>query len=529
MDSVILQLSAEMTEQWAANASASTTENGMIIREGSTVASLMNDNETLSQQMSSHRAGEEDLVLKLTQAHSELRQATAALVAKNKDIARLNETIETEREKHDRDVEQLQRDLESQSKVAKELKLQLNALYARAAETTQYVDTIQRESAETMKHLNQELNAKSQDCQTMRREARELTEAVDRSRTELDFVVHELHATRQQNQAAVAERDRLQARVMQMTEEEFRRDATITEMGATVGQLMENKQALELQVKVSNEEKNRLQARLEELQQTREMEMERARSTLEELSRRNNDLEDSLRNTLTRTAALERTVAADREGQQVQAQEKDRELLRAEEARQQLETALQEARIEANETQRVYEQLQSTILELRQVVGLIDENAPATSSMLSDQIQQVTTTVKQQRGHRDEAIGAIRRLADRLSVENGDTTLISEVVGQVISKIDDQFREATETHRGLVALVNRTSATSDEGSVASTSLSLLVRLAQARVSEVEERAENATRALLEVARITGTREEAEVSSQEVIDRVTRTNDEKIAM
>ena len=529
MDSVILQLSAEMTEQWAANASASTTEDEMIIREGSTVASLMNDNETLSQQMSSHRAGEEDLVLKLTQAHSELGQASAALVAKNRDIARLNETIETEREKHDHDVEQLQRDLESQSKVAKELKLQLNALYARAAETTQYVDTIQRESAEAMKHLNQELNAKSQDCQTMRQEARELTEAVDRTRTELDSVVHELHATRQQNQAAVAERDRLQARVMQMTEEESSRDATITEMGATVGQLVENKQALELQVKVSNEEKNRLQARLEELQQTREMEMERARSTLEELSRRNNDLEDSLRNTLSRTAALERTVAADREGQQVQAQEKDRELLRAEEARQQLETALEEARIEANETQRVYEQLQSTILELRQVVGLTDENAPATSSMLSDQIKQVSTTVKQQRGQRDEAIGAIRRLADRLSVENGDTTLISEVVRQVISKIDDQFREVTETHRGLVALVNRPGATSEESSVASTSLSQLVRLAQARVSEVEERAEDATRALLEVARITGTREEAEVSTQEVIDRVTRTTDEKMAM
>lgn len=529
MDSAILQLSAEMTERWATNASASTTEDEMIIREGSTVASLMNDNETLSHQMSSHRAGEEDLVLKLTQAHSELGHATAALVAKNRDIARLNETIETEREKHDRDVEQLQRDLESQSKVAKELKLQLNALHARAAETTQYVDTIQRESAEAMKHLNQELNAKSQDCQTMRREARDLSEAVDRTRTELDSVIHELNSTRQQNQAAVAERDRLQARVMQMTEEEFRRDATITEMGATVGQLMENKQALELQVKVSNEEKNRLEARLEELQQTKEMEMERARSTLEELSRRNNDLEDTLRNTLSRAAALERTVAADREGQQVQAQEKDRELLRAEEARQQLETALEEARIEANETQRVYEQLQSTILELRQVVGLIDENAPATSSMLPDQIKQVTTTVKQQRRHRDEAIGAIRRLADRLSVENGDTTLISEVVGQVISKIDERSREVTETHRGLVALVNRPGVTSEESSIASTSLSQLVPLVQARVSEVEERAEDVTRALLEVARITGTREEADVSSQEVIDRVTRMNDEKMAM
>ena len=529
MDSAILQLSAEATERWATNASASTTEDEMIIREGSTVASLMNDNETLSHQMSSHRAGEEGLVLQLTQAHSELGHVTAALVAKNRDIARLNETIETEREKHDRDVEQLQRDLESQSKVAKELQLQLNTLHARAAETTQYVDTIQRESVEAMEHLNQELNAKSQDCQTMRREARDLSEAVDRTRTELDSVIHELNSTRQQNQAAVAERDRLQAIVMQMTEEQFRRDSTITEMGATVGQLMENKQALESQVKVSNEEKNQLEARLEELQQTKDTEMERARSTLEELSRRNNDLEDSLRNTMSQAAALERTVTVDREGQQVQAQEKDRELLRTEEARQQLETALGEARIEANETQRVYEQLQSAILELRRVVGLIDENAQATLSMLPDQIKQVTTTVKQQSCHRDEAIGAIRRLADRLSVENGDTTLISEVVGQVISKIDDQFREVTETHRGLVALVNRPGATSEESSITSTSLSQLIPLAQARVSEVEERAEDMTRALLEVARITGTRGEADVSSQEVIDRVTRMNDEKMAM
>ena len=241
IDSAILQLSAEMTERWATNASASTTEDEMIIREGSTVASLMNDNETLSHQMSAHRAGEENIVLQLTQAHSELGHATAALVAKNRDIARLNETIETEREKHERNVDQLQRDLESQSKVANELKLQLNALHARAAETTLYVDTIQRESAEAIQHLNQELNAKSQDCQTMRREARDLSEAVDRTRTELDSVIHELHATRQQNQAAVAERDRLQARVMQMTEEETRRDAMITEMGATVGQLLENK------------------------------------------------------------------------------------------------------------------------------------------------------------------------------------------------------------------------------------------------------------------------------------------------
>ena len=308
MDSAILQLSAEMTGRWATNASASTTEDEMIIREGSTVASLMNDNETLSHQMSAHRAGEENIVLQLTQAHSELGHATAALVAKNRDIARLNETIETEREKHERNVDQLQRDLESQSKVANELKLQLNALHARAAETTLYVDTIQRESAEAIQHLNQELNAKSQDCQTMRREARDLSEAVDRTRSELDSVIHELHATRQQNQAAVAERDRLQARVMQMTEEETRRDAMITEMGATVGQLLENKQALELQVKAFNEEKNRLEARLEELRQTHEMEMERAKSTLEELSRRNNDLEDSLRNTMSQAAALERTV-----------------------------------------------------------------------------------------------------------------------------------------------------------------------------------------------------------------------------
>ena len=529
MDSAILQLSAEMTERWATNASASTTEDEMIIREGSTVASLMNDNETLSHQMSAHRAGEENIVLQLTQAHSELGHATAALVAKNRDIARLNETIETEREKHERNVDQLQRDLESQSKVANELKLQLNALHARAAETTLYADTIQRESTEAIQHLNQELNAKSQDCQTMRRETRDLSEAVDRTRTELDSVIHELHATRQQNQAAVAERDRLQARVMQMTEEETRRDAMITEMGATVGQLLENKQALELQVKAFNEEKNRLEARLEELRQTHEMEMERAKSTLEELSRRNNDLEDSLRNTMSQAAALERTVTADREGQQVQTQEKDRELLRAEEARQQLETALGEARIEANETQRIYEQLQSAILELRQVVGLMDENAQATSSMLPDQIKQVTTTVKQQRDQRDEAIGAIRRLADRLSVENEDTTLISEVVGQVISKIDDQFREVTETHRGLVALVNRPGATNGESSIASTSLSQLVPLAQARVSEVEERAEGVTRALLEVARITGTREETDVASQKVIDRVTRMNEEKMAM
>ena len=529
MDSAILQLSAEMTERWATNASASTTEDEMIIREGSTVASLMNDNETLSHQMSAHRAGEENIVLQLTQAHSELGHATAALVAKNRDIARLNETIETEREKHERNVDQLQRDLESQSKVANELTLQLNALHARAAETTLYVDTIQSESAEAIQHLNQELNAKSQDCQTMRREARDLSEAVDRTRTELDSVIHELHATRQQNQAAIAERDRLQARVMQMTEEETRRDAMITEMGATVGQLLENKQALELQVKAFNEEKNRLEARLEELRQTHEMEMERAKSTLEELSRRNNDLEDSLRNTMSQAAALERTVTADREGQQVQTQEKDRELLRAEEARQQLETALGEARIEANETQRIYEQLQSAILELRQVVGLMDENAQATSSMLPDQIKQVTTTVKQQRDQRDEAIGAIRRLADRLSVENEDTTLISKVVGQVISKIDDQFREVTETHRGLVALVNRPGATNGESSIASTSLSQLVPLAQARVSEVEERAEGVTRALLEVARITGTREETDVASQKVIDRVTRMNEEKMAM
>ena len=529
MDSAILQLSAEMTERWATNASASTTEDEMIIREGSTVASLMNDNETLSHQMSAHRAGEENIVLQLTQAHSELGHATAALVAKNRDIARLNETIETEREKHERNVDQLQRDLESQSKVANELTLQLNALHARAAETTLYVDAIQSESAEAIQHLNQELNAKSQDCQTMRREARDLSEAVDRTRTELDSVIHELHATRQQNQAAVAERDRLQARVMQMTEEETRRDAMITEMGATVGQLLENKQALELQVKAFNEEKNRLEARLEELRQTHEMEMERAKSTLEELSRRNNDLEDSLRNTMSQAAALERTVTADREGQQVQTQEKDRELLRAEEARQQLETALGEARIEANDTQRIYEQLQSAILKLRQVVGLMDENAQATSSMLPDQIKQVTTTVKQQRDQRDEAIGAIRRLADRLSVENEDTTLISEVVGQVISKIDDQFREVTETHRGLVALVNRPGATNGESSIASTSLSQLVPLAQARVSEVEERAEGVTRALLEVARITGTREETDVASQKVIDRVTRMNEEKMAM
>ena len=528
INSALQEITAARTAEWAATASASTSEGGAIIQEGSTVATLMDDNQTLGQRLSVHRAGEENLVLRLSQAHSELGNASAALAAKDKEIARLNEMVEVERDRYDLDVEQLQSDLEARSKVQEELETALRASRARTDDAMQYVDAIHRDSNQAIQQLQGDLEVTSRDNQNMQRERQDLSETHERMKAQLETVTLELQQISERGRTAIEERDLLQNQVAQMIEEASGRDRAIAEMNASLVQLAQSKQSLESETKATAEERDRLQLRLEEIEQTGNREMEKAKSKVEELSRHNKDLDDSLRDKINQVVVLERLVAADREGHHVQTEEKDRELLRTEESRRRLEAALEEARQEANEAQQVYEQMQHAIRQLRQALGMTNEEAPVTASSFLNQIEEVAATAQRQKHQRDEVIGKVRSLATRLSVEKEDDTLVTEVIDQAIATIDQQSRVAEDTHRGLVELANEADALNDPN-IANAPSSELVRLAQTRFAEAKTRADDATRTLVEVARATGIEDVENVSGQSVIDRVVRANAENATM
>ena len=152
----------EHISQWVDRSSALTNEQRMFFQEGAATAALMEDNQTLGQQLSAHRAGESDLVVKLSQAHSELGHANTLVVERENAIVQLKQRLEEEREEHRNNVEHLRKDLQLQSKTAEELRTALQVSQAREEEHTKR----QEDSAQAIGHLSQELEKKPKMLQT---------------------------------------------------------------------------------------------------------------------------------------------------------------------------------------------------------------------------------------------------------------------------------------------------------------------------------------------------------------------------
>ena len=596
--------------QWVDRASTLTNEQRMFFQEGAATAALMEDNQTLGHTLSAHRAGESDLVVKLSQAHSELGHANTLLVEREDAIVQLKQRLEEEREEHRNNVGHLRQDIQLQSKTAEEVRTALQVSQAREEEytkrqeesaqaikhlsqelenktkdaanlqlkgqdlvgryeqqneaitqltqtleeerqkneqevqklqwalqsqaktaeelqsalqtsrvqATELVDKMQGESSQIIEKLTQEMESKKTLAEALQREGGNLTEAHERTKVQLEAATVELQRINQQNRTAIEERNRLQNQVLEMGDEAAQRERAIAELNENLDRIVKNKEMLESEIKRSTDERTRLEAALQDLNHTRDTEM----IQLEDLSRKNKDLEDTLGSVKNQLTTLERSVAADREGNQLQRREKDNELLTSEEARRQLTQALQEARLEADETEQVLEQLQPVIFQLRQAVGMTEDQTQTIMTTPSDRIREVMATIREQKEEMEKSFQEAVRLAEKAGVDRNETSSTTDLIRKVQEWIEEHIHKTEATQRSLVELLNKMGAIRDSN-ITTRPSDELVRLAQGRFAEVEATADVGARALVELTTATGLGDAEILSWNDLIDQVTRTN------
>lgn len=515
------------TSRWAAQVTESMEGEENIIREGAATATLMDDNQTLARTLSVHRAGESELVLKLSQAHSELGQANEMLAAQNDKISRLQEKLGEEEEKYGRDIELLEQQLQSQIQNVENLKTALNALQVRMAEASKHSDRIQEESVQSMEELITQLNIKEKELTELQRANRELGEAHQNTRNQLTAASHELIQSSHQSQNVLSERDQLHTQLMQMSEEAVRRDAALLEMNTNVETLMQTNLSLKSEGEKITEERNQLKAQVEDLERTKHREAEAAAKRWEELSKLNRDLEDSLGKATTELANAERVRNTEREGHQLQTQQKDRELLLAIENGQRLETALGEVRVEIDEAHRVFEQVQSAVLQLRRAVAMSDSE-----SSLTDQIREVATTIqvqKDQQGETDRKLAdEVVRLARKIGVEVGHRDSVIDLFEEVRAKTEEHLQTVEVERNSLLELANPPN-TEGNPTIASMPSTELVRLAQNRFANANATIEEARGVLINIARATGIEHPETATEHDLLRRITETMVENATM
>lgn len=600
----------EDISQWVDRASALTNEQRMFFQEGAATAALMEDNQTLGQKLSAHRAGESDLVVKLSQAHSELGHANTLLVEREDAIVQLKQRLEKEREEHRNNVEHLRQDLQLQSKTAEELRTALQVSQAREEEHTkrqeksaqaiehlsqelenktkdaanlqlegqdligryeqqseaitqltqtleeerqknehevqqlqwalqsqaktaeelqsalqtsraqanELVNTMQGESSQIIEKLTQDMESKKTLLEALQREGVDLTAANERMKVQLEASTVELQQINQQSRTAIEERDRLQNQVLKMGDDAAQREIAIAELDENLKRIVENKEMLESEIKKSTEERARLEEAFQDLNHTRHTEM----IQLEDLTRKNKDLEDTLKIVKSQLTTLERSVAADREGNQLKRREKDNELLESEEARRKLLQALQEVRLEADEAEQALEELQPVILQLRQAVGMTEDQTQTTMTTPSDRIREVMATIREQHEEMEKSFREAVRMAEKAGVDHNETSSTTNLIQKVQEWIDEHLHKTLDTQRSLVELLNEMGGTRDS-KIATRPSAELVRLAQARFAEVEAMASAGGRALVELTTVMGLGDEENPSWKDIIARVSRTN------
>lgn len=376
--------------EWAAQASTTTGEEDMLLQEGSVATALLEDNATLGQHLAAHRAGEKNLVLALDKAHDELGQAYTSLNAKDQTIAKLQETLHEEKEGHAHDVERLQRELEGAQVVGNELQNAVTTLRANAEETTIFIDQIQGESSHAITELKEQLDDKTREAHVLRRQGEELVRTVEEQTFQLDDLRRQALHANQNSQSVADELEQWRSRVTGLTQEVAQRDAALVDLENTVDSLKQVNMALDTKSKQVENEREQLQAELQEVRHAREEETTTTRHKIHELTNQNRDLSDSLEKALSDVSMLQRTVDTDKEKAQRHSKERDKELLESHEEHRRMEKALEEAQLETNEVQRSFNETHTAILRLGQVVGLRDLPVEA-SEMASSSL--ATTTV----------------------------------------------------------------------------------------------------------------------------------------
>ena len=522
-------LSETAIAQWTAQATALTHEEDTILQEGAATAALMSDNADLGQRMSSHRAGESALALRLTEAHTELGRVSASLVAKDETIALLNQTLEEERDKHDRDMERIQHE----EQVKEDLQKALELSRARLAETSSFLNEMQTESARDIEELKRLLSNKTSEALDLQRRGEELAEILVEKESQLDALTLELRQYNIQGQNLLQENEKWHGQAIQSSEEATKHKAVLEELQQTLHQLAETKQLLEIEGKRVARERDEMRAELEELQRTHTRETGIAQAKLYELSKQNNDLEDSLREVQAKVAVLERQATTDRERDERYAREKDSELLRAEELHRQMQTALEESQLETRETQQLIEQAQAAIPLLRRAVGMVDDDQAVSTSSLVDEIREMATALRTRKEQLDkevqDAVSEVSRLADAVGVDHTPETLVTGLIQQILSKIEDiqrqqrDYTQATEaTQQSLVDLVGEMKGQKNDPTIARMPSAELIRLAQAQFRNAGKWANDTRATIVELARMMGTERDVDGETlYDLLDHVKR--------
>lgn len=265
--------------QWAAQASAQATNE----QEGAVATPLMKDNASLGERLVAHRAGESNLTLMLTRAHEELAQVNAVVIAKNETIARLNETLEDERETHREEMARLRSDLETVRDSQRKLEEALRVSRMRAVDSSNFVEHMQSESVHAMGQVNQQLDVKTREVQTLQERERTLTATIEGQRLQIDALSLELQYANQRGQQLVEELDAERERIKQMTEEIARRDVSLTELRENVDHLAAANRVLEEERERVVRDKVQLQAQVEDVRRTRQEELEVTQNKLQDL------------------------------------------------------------------------------------------------------------------------------------------------------------------------------------------------------------------------------------------------------
>ena len=427
----------------------------------------------------------------------------------------MTQTLEEERQKNEHEVQKLQWALQSQAKTAEELQ---SALQTSRAQANELVNTMQGESSQIIEKLTQEMESKKTLLEALQREGVDLTEANERMKVQLEAATVELQQINQQSRTTIEERDRLQNQVLKMGDEADQREIAIAELNENLKRIVENKEMLESEIKKSTEERARLEEAFQDLNHTRDTEM----IQFEDLTRNNKDLEDTLKSVKSQLTTLERSVAADREGNQLKRREKDNELLKSEEARRKLLQELQEVRLEADEAEQVLEELQPVIFQLRQAVGMTEDQTQTTMTTPSHRIREVMATIREQHEETEKSFQEAVRMAEKAGVDHNETSSTTNLIQKVQEWIEEHLHKTDETQRSLVELLNKMGATRDS-KIATRPSAELVRLAQARFAEVEAMASVGGRALVELTKAMGLGDAENPSWKDIIDQVSRTD------
>lgn len=223
-----------------------------------------------------------------------------------------------------------------------------------------------------------------------------------------------------------------------------------------ITQYSEANKTLEIRKKQIESELGQLQAQLQELQLTREKDLKNAQNALEELSIQNRDLADNLQNTVSEMAKLQRLVDSDKKRDQHVLETRDKELLQIQEQYNRVQTALEGARLEAQEAQRVLNDTQEAITSVGPALGV------TTASTSSDSVKSFVDRVRQQlENEKERTSQAVFGLAaatgislDEQTVRQEHTSAILDRIQKAISTTQAEKERVTQEH--LTRLVETT-------------------------------------------------------------------------